>query len=471
MPFQRHILHTQSHSTFITETILYMKDRTLLGELTAHIGETVTVAGMVDIRRDHGKLIFLVVRDRTGIIQAVVHASAAEAFASTDKARIQSPVSITGTVVERGEKTKKPEEMNGTLELQIQSLTVLGTAHELPFEIEADVNIETYFDHLPLTLRQQRARDIFTVQGTIVNTYRETLRTEGFTEFQAPALVGGDAEGGSAVFKVHYYNDHDAYLATSPQFYKQIMVGPFERSFTIAKIFRAEKSATTRHLSELTQMDFEMGFIDDHTEVMAMLEKVVRSVVIEVEKKHAPLFARMGTTVPLLGESFVQLTLTEAQEILEKEYNLTCVGEPDMEPEHERLICEWSAREKGTDFVFITHFPTKKRAFYTYADDARPGFSKSFDLLFRGLEINSGSQRIHEYEELVGRIKERGMDPEKFTFYLEAFKSGMPPHGGCSTGLERFTARMLELKNVKEASAFPRDMTRIDKRLNAEITE
>lgn len=448
-----------------------MKDRTLIASLSEHIGKTVTVAGMVDIRRDHGKLIFLVVRDRTSIIQAVVHASAAEAFEATSKVKIQSPIAITGTVVERNEKTRKPEEQNGTLELQIQSLTILGLTHELPFEIEADLNLETYFDHLPLTLRQQRARDIFTVQGTIVNTYRETLRAEGFTEFQSPALVGGDAEGGSAVFKVQYYNDHDAYLATSPQFYKQIMVGPFERSFTIAKIFRAEKSATTRHLSELTQMDFEMGFIDDHTEVMAMLEKVVRSVVERVEKEHASVFTRMGTSVPLLGESFVILTLTEAQEILEKEYGLTCVGEQDMEPEHERLICEWSAREKGTDFVFITHFPTKKRAFYTFADDARPGFSKSFDLLFRGLEINSGSQRIHDYDELVGRIKERGMDPEKFAFYLEAFKSGMPPHGGCSTGLERFTARMLELKNVKEASAFPRDMTRIDKRLNAPVTE
>ncbi len=201
-----------------------MKDRTLIESLGTKIGTTVTVAGMVDIRRDHGKLIFLVVRDRTGIIQAVVHASAAEAFAATDTARVQSPVSITGAVVERGEKTQKPEEQNGTLELQIQSLKVLGTTHELPFEVEADVNLETYFDHLPLTLRQQRARDIFTVQGTIVNTYRETLRSEGFTEFQAPALVGGDAEGGAAVFKVQYYNDHDAYLATSPQFYKQIKV-------------------------------------------------------------------------------------------------------------------------------------------------------------------------------------------------------------------------------------------------------
>ncbi|MFM2414474.1 MAG: hypothetical protein RI911_167 [Candidatus Parcubacteria bacterium] len=445
-----------------------MKDRTLIGSLTSEIGKKITVAGMVDIRRDHGKLIFLVVRDRSASVQAVVHASAAEAFTATSAVRVQSPIKIVGTVVERSEKTRKADEVNGNIELQIESLAILGKTHELPFEIESELNIETYFDHLPLTLRQQRARDIFTVQGTIVNTYRETLRTQGFTEFQSPALVGGDAEGGSAVFKVHYYNDHDAYLATSPQFYKQIMVGPFERSFTIAKIFRAEKSATTRHLSELTQMDFEMGFIDDHTEVMAMLELVVRSVVQEVESKHRDVFSRLGTTVPLLGEKFVQLTLTEAQEIIEKEYNIKCIGEQDMEPEHERLICEWSAREKGTDFVFITHFPTKKRAFYTFADDAKPGFSKSFDLLFRGLEINSGSQRIHDYDELIGRINERGMDPTKFDFYLEAFKSGMPPHGGCSTGLERFTARMLELKNVKEASAFPRDMTRIDKRINQE---
>jgi nondiscriminating aspartyl-tRNA synthetase len=303
--------------------------------------------------------------------------------------------------------------------------------------------------------------------ATIVQEYRNALIRRGFTEFQAPALVGGDAEGGSAVFKVGYYYDQTAYLATSPQLYKQIMVGAFERAFTIAKIFRAEKSATTRHLAELTQMDFEMGFVKDHHDVLEVLEGVVRDVVMAATEKHAAMFARFGTAAPLLPiGKFPTLTLSEAQAILEDECGVKARGEPDMEPEHERKICEWAKEKHGSDFVFITGYPTAKRAFYTYEDKNEAPFSRGFDLLFRGLEINSGAQRIHNYTELVERIKSRGLDPEKFSFYLEAFKYGMPPHGGCSTGLERFTARMLELANVKEASPFPRDMTRIDTRLS-----
>ena len=272
--------------------------------------------------------------------------------------------------------------------------------------------------------------------------------------------MGGDAEGGAMAFKVEYYYDKTAYLATSPQFYKQIMVGPFERAFTVAKIFRAEKSATTRHLSELTQMDFEMGFIKDHLEVMAVLEQTVRDTVEAVGRQHADVFARFNTTLPQLGEKFPILTLREAQKIL------GAPEDPDLEPEHEREICKWALEQKGSDFVFITHFPTSKRAFYTYADPEDPEFSKSFDLLFRGLEVNSGSQRIHDYGEMVAKMESRGLDPKLFSFYLQAFKYGMPPHGGSSTGLERFTARMLELGNVKEASAFPRDLNRIDSLLH-----
>ncbi len=273
-------------------------------------------------------------------------------------------------------------------------------------------------------------------------------------EFVAPALVGGDAEGGAAVFKVGYYYDQTAYLATSPQLYKQIMVGAFERVFTIAKIFRAEKSATTRHLSELTQMDFEMGFINDESDVMNTLEQVIRDVVSEVGEKHTSEFARLGAEVPHLGKSFPVLTIAEAHAVL------GVPSEDDMTPEHERAICEWALKEHDCDFVFITEFPTDARAFYTMSKEGKT--SRGFDLLFRGLEINSGAQRIHNYAEIVARISERGMDPAKFAFYLQAFKYGLPPHGGCSTGLERLTARMLNLANVKEASAFPRDMNRID---------
>jgi nondiscriminating aspartyl-tRNA synthetase len=235
------------------------------------------------------------------------------------------------------------------------------------------------------------------------------------------------------------------------------MVGPFERSMTVAKTFRAEKSATTRHLAELTQLEFEMGFVESHKDVMVMLEKVVRKIATTVAEKHADVLKRMGTEPAALPtEAFPVFTLREAQKILGVK------EEPDLEPEHERKICEYAKEKFGSDFVFITHFPTSKRAFYTYSDPENPEFSLSFDLLFRGLEINSGSQRIHNYNELIKKMESRGMNPEKFAFYLMAFKYGMPPHGGCSTGLERLTMKMLGLANVKEASAFPRDMNRID---------
>lgn len=232
------------------------------------------------------------------------------------------------------------------------------------------------------------------------------------------------------------------------------MVGAFERVFTFARAFRAEKSATTRHMSESTQMDFEMGFIDDEFDVMAVLEQTVRDTVTEVAKQHAPEFARLGATVPALGEKFPILTLAEAHA------TLGVPSEDDMTPEHERDICAWALKEHNCDFVFITKFPTASRAFYTMGESK--GESRGFDLLFRGLEINSGAQRIHDYDDMVARITERGMNTDNFAFYLQAFKYGLPPHGGCSTGLERFTMKMLELHNVKEASPFPRDMNRID---------
>jgi nondiscriminating aspartyl-tRNA synthetase len=442
-------------------------ERTYIKDLGQQVGETVRIDGWVAVRRDQGKMIFFDFRDMTGDVQGVVLPGSA-AIEAGKETRNGFVITVTGIVNKRPERNIVADKLNGDIELQIEDIEVLSAPQELPFDPEADVHIETLLDYRPFTLRTARNRDIFTVQATIVDEYRNALKRRMFTEFQAPALVGGDAEGGSAVFKVGYFNDTDAYLATSPQLYKEIMVGAFERAFTIAKIFRAEKSATTRHVAELTQMDFEMGFIKDHTDVMSVLTGVIRDVVARVGQEHADVFDRFGTEVPQAPEQFPTFTLREAQEIIKREFGRDVIGEPDMEPEDERQICEYAKKEFGSDFVFITHFPTKKRAFYTYADPENPELSLSFDLLFRGLEINSGSQRIHDYDEMVNKIESRGMDPKKFQFYLQAFKYGMPPHGGSSTGLERITARMLELANVKEASAFPRDMTRIDIRLSAE---
>ncbi|PIR83533.1 aspartate--tRNA(Asn) ligase [Candidatus Kaiserbacteria bacterium CG10_big_fil_rev_8_21_14_0_10_51_14] len=433
--------------------------RTLIEDLREHVGESVLIKGWVAVRRDQGKMIFFDFRDRSGTVQGVVLPKSA-AIEIAKEATRESAISATGIINKRPDKNVVADKQNGDIELHIDGLEILSRAEALPFDLDAELHLETHLDNLPLTLRTERSRDIFTMQASILDAYRNSLKSQGFTEFEAPALVGGDAEGGAAAFKVEYFKDTVAYLATSPQFYKQIMVGTFERAFTVAKIFRAEKSATTRHLSEATCLDFEMGFIESEREPMKVLEQAIRDTVASVTKKHPDIFKRFNTTPPLLPAEIPVLTLKEAHEIL----NVT--PEPDMAPEHERNICEWAKEEKGSDFVFITRFPTTKRAFYTYEDPTEAPLSRGFDLLFRGLEINSGAQRIHEYDMLVARIKERGLDPEKFSFYLQAFKYGMPPHGGSSTGLERFTARMLELPNVKEATSFPRDMTRIDNRLS-----
>lgn len=447
-------------------------ERTLIGDLGAHVGQTVTINGWVAVRRDQGKLVFFDFRDRTGTVQGVVLPAkdeASEALMETAKdARAEYSVRVSGIVNARPEKNIQAEKQNGDIELEVQAIEILSRAEEVPFDKEADdLTLETRFDYRPYTLRSQRDRDIFTVQNAILRAFRQTLADNGFVEFQAPVLVGGDAEGGSAVFEVPDYYGHRAFLATSGQLYKQIMVGPFERVTTVAKTFRAEKSATTRHLAEITQLEFEMGFVETHEPVMDILETVARSIAGTVAAEHSDILERMGTTPALLPEApFPRFTLTQAQEIIEREFGGKAIGEPDLEPEHERQICEYAKREYGSDFVFITHFPNKKRAFYTYADPENPESTLSFDLLFRGLEINSGSKRIHDYHELVEKMRSREMDPEKFSYYLQAFKYGIPPHGGCSTGLERITARMLELGNVKEASAFPRDMHRIDNLLS-----
>ena len=439
--------------------------RTLIGELKEKTGETVLVNGWVSVRRDQGKMVFFDIRDRSGTIQGVVLPKS-EAIEVAKETNVESAVAITGIVNARPEKNIVAEKQNGDIELQIEKIEILNAAHTLPFELDVELNLDTHLDNLPLTLKSEKTRQIFTLQATILEEYRASLKRRGFTEFVAPAIVGGDAEGGSAVFKLEYFKEQAAYLATSPQFYKQIMTGAFERAFTIAKVFRAEKSATTRHISEITQMDFEMGFIEDEREVMKELQTTIQEVVKAVGEKHADTFATFGTSIPLVPTEFPVFTLQKAQEIVAKEFNRTIEDTNDMSPEDERQICEYAKEKFGSDFVFITRFPTAKRAFYTYEEPAEAPLSRGFDLLFRGLEINSGAQRIHDYDSLIERIKERGMDPEKFSYYLQTFKYGIPPHGGCSTGLERFTGRMLELANIKESTAFPRDMTRIDGKLS-----
>ena len=441
-------------------------ERTIISDVANKKGSAVHVAGWIDIRRDHGKLMFLVVRDRGGSVQAVIK-EGSPAFGTATHLREQWVVSVHATVVERPEKMRK-DEPNGDVELVIEELHVLSAAAEMPFDMDAELNLDTLLDYRPLTLRTQRSRDIFTIQSTITESFREFLRDNGFTEYQPPALVGGDAEGGASAFKVNYYKDKPAYLATSPQLYKQIMVGAFERVFSIGKVFRGEEHATSRHLSEYSSLDFEMGFIEDHHDIMEMTQGLYTHISHTIGERHADILARFGVEAPKTPKTFPVLKLVEAQQIIEAEFGGKAVGELDLEPEHERQICEWAYKKHGSDFVFVTHYPVSKRPFYTYEDPEDPGKTRSFDVLFRGLEITTGGQRVHDYDEMVSKIEAKGMNPELFSFYLQAFKYGMPPHGGTGNGLERITELMLGLHNVREATLFPRDMNRIDTLLSQE---
>ncbi len=434
--------------------------RTYIKDLKEHIGKEVTIAGWVDVRRDHGKLIFIDLRDMSGKVQMVVLPNHEEAHKIADTVRDEWVIEVRGLINERPDKMKK-EGLNGELEIEVLEIKVLSEAHELPFEKDTELNLDTYLDYLPLTLRAKNKKAIFKVQAVIVQAFRDFLIKENFMEVQAPKIIGADAEGGAEVFEVNYF-ENKTYLATSPQFYKQIMVGVFEKVFSVGSVFRAEKHNTTRHINEYTSLDFELGFIEDHHDIMEIENRLLIFMVERLKEECQTEFDLLNAEIPKVPEKIPFLKLKEAQLIIEKEFGDDCLGEPDLEPQHERWLCEYAKKEFNSDFIFITHYPVKKRPLYTYEDENDEGFTKSFDLLFRGIEITTGGQRIHNYEKLVKAIEKKGLDPEKFSFYLQAFRYGMPPHGGIGMGLERLTARFLGIKNIKEAALFPREINRID---------
>lgn len=442
-----------------------MQGRILVQDISSHVGETVVMAGWVHVRRDQGKMVFFDLRDMSGILQCVVLPNHTEALEIAKNIRPEWVLKITGIINKRPEKNINPNIPGGDVEMEVTGIEIISAAKELPFASDAELNLDTLLDYRPLTLRRAREQAIFKTQHVILTSYREFLNSQNFTEFQAPKIVGDDAEGGTEVFKFDYFYGKTASLSTSPQLYKQMMVGVFERVYAAGPQFRAEKHATSRHLNEISMLDFEMGFIDSHLDVMNMLKDTLRYIVKQVREKSAKELALFNISLPLAPEEFPTMKLREAQELIKKETGKDTVGEPDLEPEDERWLCEYAANNLGSDFVFITHYPVSKRPFYTMEDPEDPGFTKSFDLLFRGVEIVSGSQRVHDYDTLVEKIRSKGLDPEKFEFYLQAFKYGVPTHGGTGMGLERLTQKFLGIDNVKEATLFPRDINRIDKRL------
>ncbi len=436
--------------------------RTLVSDITNNLGKTVKVAGWVQNKRDHGKMVFIDLGDRSGILQVV-------GKGNLSVLKPEDVVEITGLVKNRPQKDVNDKIATGRIELEAQDLNVLSKAEELPFDMAADnlnVELPTLLDWRALSLRHPKVKAIFKVQETIIQGFREILKQDGYTEIQVPTIVPTATEGGAEIFKIKYY-DKDAFLAQSPQLYKQIMVGVFERVFTLAHAYRAEPSVTTRHLSEYLSLDVEMGFVESFQEIMEEVERVVRYIFQKLNKERIVELKLFSATTPPLPVKIPQLKMREAQQIIFERTGRDNRQEPDLEPEDEKEICRYALGKYGSELIFITHYPTKKRPFYTFPDPQDPEYTCSFDLLGRGLEWVTGGQRINDYQQLLENVKKRGNKPADFELYLQAFRFGMPPEGGFAIGAERVTMQILGLNNLREASLFPRDMERIDQRLSA----
>ncbi len=417
--------------------------------------KTETITGQIYAVRRFGALVFLLVRNRNGLTQVVV-----ERPDLVEQAAVLNPESVVKVNGVLRPIERKPEE----LELHATGLEILSATSEgnLPVEISREKKMESLslnalLEYRPLTLRNNKIRSIFKIEAELCRSFREFLNSEGFTEIHSPKIVATGTEGGASLFSIDYFG-RTAYLAQSPQFYKQIMVGVFERVFEIGPVYRAEEHSTSRHLNEYVSMDFEMGFIESEQTVINMQMKLLKHMLQSLSENCKAELELFGAKVPRF-EFIPQLKLSEAAEILHSKMGWKGEGE-DLDPEAERLLCEYMEKTEACEFVYLTHYPWGVRPFYAMPEQGTAA-SHSFDLLFRGLEITTGGQRIHNYEQLCGSIESRGMQVESFTDYLQCFKYGMPAHGGLAIGLERLAKQLLNLKNVREASLFPRDRTRI----------
>ncbi|BCB78977.1 aspartate--tRNA(Asn) ligase [Phytohabitans flavus] len=433
--------------------------RILSTQLPAHIGETVRLAGWVHRRRLLKSVAFLIVRDRAGLSQVVVTDPGVRA--QIEAVGEETAVELTGEAVANAAAP-------AGVEVVEPLVRVLGaTAEPPPFDLfrpELGATLPTQLDHASLSLRHATRASALRVSAAAVAGFRSTLDGLGFVEVHTPKIVASSTESGANVFAIDYFG-RPAFLAQSPQFYKQVMVGVFERVYEVGPVFRAEPHETGRHLAQYTSLDAELGFVEDHRDVMAVLAEVIRGMV-----------AATGLPAALPAE-FPALHFTEALKIAgappdEPDSVSSPVrrvagtrrdeqGPVDLAPAHERAVGEWALAEHGSDVVFVTGYPAAKRPFYTHPDPTRPGYTNGFDLLFRGVELVTGGQRLHRYEDYVAALAARGEPLAPYESYVEAFRHGMPPHGGFAIGLERFVARLTGAANVREVTAFPRDRHRL----------
>lgn len=424
-------------------------------DLAGHVGETVLLKGWLHRLRRVGGIGFLILRDATGTAQVVV-----EEPAELDKVSRLPHESVVAIV---GQAVAEPQAPGG-VEVHGPHVEVLSEAAEPPpfdlFRPSLKVQLSTLLDHAPVALRHPRRRANWRLAAASIEGFRSTLKGLGFVEIQTPKIVAGATESGANVFAIDYFG-RSAYLAQSPQLYKQMMVGVFERVFEVGPVFRAEPHDTQRHLNEYVSLDIEMGFIEDHRTVMAVLTRVIRGMLDQIRQEAPDALALLNLTLPEVPEAIPSIHFADAQELLERKTGEKVRGEPDLAPAHERWLGEWAQRTHGSDFLFVVGYPMVKRPFYTHPEPGRPEYSNSFDLLFRGLELVTGGQRLHRYADYLVALAARGMNPEPLAGYLEAFKHGMPPHGGFAIGLERWVARLVGAANVRETALFPRDLNRL----------
>lgn len=435
--------------------------RKLIIETPKLVGHSVRLAGWVNVRRDHGKLIFIDLRDRTGVIQMVVIPDKNEAYNTAKEIRNEFVIEIEGLVKERPGSQAKEDSPTGKIEIEVSGIRIISKVEkELPFDVskkELDLNLPTLLDNRNLALRNIKTNDIFRAYAQILRSYGEIMREHGFLEIKTPKILSSATEGGANFFKIKYFK-REAYLAQSPQFYKQAGVGAFERVFEIGPVFRAEPHFTSRHVNEYVSLDAEMGFIESFHDIMNQLELVMKRVVRDMEKNCKSILAEYGGEFSVPNK-FPGVKLTEALDIIKKEYGKETEG-IDIDPEGERLICEWAKKTYNSDFIFLTHYPSSARPFYVMPSSDHQ-YTESFDLLFKGVEIATGGQRIHDYKQLVSNIKRHKLNPSDYEDYLEIFRLGMPPHGGWGLGSERVLQKSLNLQSIKEAILFPRDVKRL----------
>ncbi len=419
------------------------------------VGQHVKVNGAIHTIRDMGDVAFVVLRKRDGLLQCVYEKSTAD----FDRKDIKEGATVEAEGILE-EETRAP----GGIEIRLTGIKILSMpAAPMPLPIakwKLNTSLDAKLNMRSISLRNVRERAKFKLQEGIVRGFREFLYSQGFTEIHTPKIGAKSAEGGSNLFKLDYFH-RPAVLQQSPQLYKQMMVGVFDRVFETAPVFRAEKHNTKRHLNEYTSLDFEMGYIDGFEDIMAMetgfLQYMMKLLASDYEKE----LKLLDITLPKT-EKIPAVRFDKAKELVSEKYNRKIRNPFDLEPEEEVLIGRYFKEEYDADFVFVTHYPSKKRPFYAMDDPEDSRFTLSFDLLYDGLEITTGGQRIHEYQMLSDKIAARGMSEEGLEQYLDTFRYGMPPHGGLGIGLERLTMKLVGEDNVRETTLYPRDLSRLE---------